>query len=533
MEFRLLGDVEVVADGRLVDIGHARQQWVLVALLLDANRAVSVDDLGDRIWDGRPPQSWRETIYGYVSRLRSALTGLDVEIARRPGGYILTTDPDTIDLNRFRRLVREARWCPDDYALVVYERALGLWRGEPLGGFDNAWLASLRPALHAEHLAARLDRNAIAVHRRPEQAVVELIRLAAAHPFHEHVTALLMIALQRSGRTAEALAAGRQLRQRLDEELGIDVGPEVRNVELAILRGDYVTDGVARRAEPAQPSPAQPSPAQPSPAQPSPAQPSPAQPSPAQPSPAQRNPAQPAPARSSADRPVFSAPPAPAPVRADRSATIAAIDQLIARCVDRPQRPGQYRYFEVRYLPFGADSNRGTEMWIPLDPFDDWLVRRFDGDNHEELRGPYGGGHFPVAGSWHTPTPDFYASVPRDPQTMYRTLRAMFPEPGWSADAPFVEIRNALTSFPAPADLRVTVLRLLRDDPAILATSNAPSFHRTRATAIGVAHLNGPRQERTDILFDSATAEVLGANNDGRPLNANRHAIVDNLGQRP
>ena len=94
LEFQLLGDVQARRNGQVVDIGHARQRCVLVALLVDANHAVSIDQLVDRVWADRAPYRAREVLYSYLSRLRQTLT-TDVQITRRPGGYVLAVDPTT------------------------------------------------------------------------------------------------------------------------------------------------------------------------------------------------------------------------------------------------------------------------------------------------------------------------------------------------------------------------------------------------------------------------------------------------------
>src|SRR3954453_15858937 len=131
-EFRLLGDFEARVDGRIIDVGHARQRCVLVVLLVEANRAVSVDRLIDRVWADHPPQRARGAVYNYVSRLRRALANSGGGmIARRSEGYCLTLDPLTVDLHRFRHLVGRARVAaaPDDAAALLGQ-ALAMWRGD-------------------------------------------------------------------------------------------------------------------------------------------------------------------------------------------------------------------------------------------------------------------------------------------------------------------------------------------------------------------------------------------------------------------
>jgi len=110
VEFGLLGDVEVRVDGHPVEVGHARQRCVLVVLLTEATRAVSVDQLVDRVWGDRAPLRARQTLYNYLSRLRHALSPIaDVDLVRQSGGYVLAVDPMAVDVHRFRHLVVQAR----------------------------------------------------------------------------------------------------------------------------------------------------------------------------------------------------------------------------------------------------------------------------------------------------------------------------------------------------------------------------------------------------------------------------------------
>src|SRR5687767_2875355 len=117
VEFRLLGDVEAVVDDRLLDLGHARQRSVLAVLLVDVNRVVPADRLLDRVWADRLPQRARATLSSYLSRLRRLLSPAGVGLERRPGGYVLSADPMSVDLHRFRWLVSRARSADGSTAL--------------------------------------------------------------------------------------------------------------------------------------------------------------------------------------------------------------------------------------------------------------------------------------------------------------------------------------------------------------------------------------------------------------------------------
>ena len=126
--FQLLGAMEARLDGRLVEVGHMRRWCVLAVLLIDANRAVPPDQLVDRVWGERAPQRARDTLYGYLSRLRRAFgTTAEVAILRQPGGYVLEVDPETVDVHRFQRLTAAARAAADgDAVMALLDEALAL-----------------------------------------------------------------------------------------------------------------------------------------------------------------------------------------------------------------------------------------------------------------------------------------------------------------------------------------------------------------------------------------------------------------------
>ncbi|MBF9129618.1 winged helix-turn-helix domain-containing protein [Plantactinospora sp. S1510] len=241
LEFRLLGDVDVHVDGHRIEMGPARQRSVLVALLVDANEIVSVGQLLDRVWADRRPQRARETLYSYLSRLRHRLSpAAGVTVTRRSAGYLLTAPPDAVDLHRFRGLVRQARNTEDDArALPMFDEALGLWRGEAFAHLENPWLSTLREALGQERFAAELDRRDIALRRGLHgELLPELTRRAAEHPLDERLAGQLLLALYRSGRQADALDHYARLRRHLADTLGVDPGPELRQLHLRMLHTD-------------------------------------------------------------------------------------------------------------------------------------------------------------------------------------------------------------------------------------------------------------------------------------------------------
>lgn len=241
MEFRLLGDVEAWVDEQRVEIGHVRQRCVLVALLVDVNRTVATDHMIDRVWADVPPHNARNALAAYMSRLRNLFAGArEVQILRKPGGYLLSADTSSVDLHRFRALVSAARASSDPAAATeTFDQALRLWHGEPLSSLDTPWITEVRNTLAVERFSAVLDRNDAALAAgRHVQIVGDLTTDFQANPLDERLAAQLMLAQYRSGRQAEALDTYRVMRDRLVEELGVDPSPTLRDAYQQILDGD-------------------------------------------------------------------------------------------------------------------------------------------------------------------------------------------------------------------------------------------------------------------------------------------------------
>jgi YVTN family beta-propeller protein len=242
VEFVILGPLEARDDGRRLALGGPKQRAVLAMLLLDANRPVSRDRLIDRLWGESPPPSAAHTLDDYVSRLRRALGAARIE--RHPAGYLIRVEPGELDLERFEALLEQGRAAAADgdavQASTVLGEALDLWRGRALADLENEPFAtSESERLEERRLLAEEARIEAELELgRGGELVGELERLVAEHPFRERLLGQLMLALYQAGRQAEALAAYQAGRRRLAAELGLEPGPELRELERRILAHD-------------------------------------------------------------------------------------------------------------------------------------------------------------------------------------------------------------------------------------------------------------------------------------------------------
>ncbi|MGZ8740562.1 MAG: BTAD domain-containing putative transcriptional regulator, partial [Gaiellaceae bacterium] len=258
MKFLILGPLEVRDGARTVPLGGPKPRALLGVLLLHANGVVSTARLIDELWGDTPPETAVTMVQVYVSRLRKVLPAGALQT--RPPGYRLEVEPEQVDLIRFERLVTDAGHADPELSARLLGEALALWRGPPLADLllegearhEASRLNDLHLATNIERIEAELE---LGHHVR---MVGELEALAAAHPYREALHGLLMLALYRSGRQADALEAYRSVRKRLGEELGLTPGDDLRGLEAAILRQDSALDLVAGgpAAAPVQGSPA-------------------------------------------------------------------------------------------------------------------------------------------------------------------------------------------------------------------------------------------------------------------------------------
>src|SRR5215208_2410309 len=255
MEFRILGPLEVVEHDRVLAVGGGKQRALLAVLLLHANEVVSNDRLLDDLWGASAPATATKSIQLYVSRLRKELG--EARLITRAPGYLLRVDRSELDVARFEQLVGEARVAEPERASRKLRDALAMWRGPPLA--DLAYEAFAQPEI-ARLEESRLDalEQRIAADLaagRHAQLVGELEALVTEHPLRERLWIQLMLALYRSSRQAEALAAYRGARRVLDEELGLEPSAELKQLEHAVLQHDPGLDLAPAPSPPARAAP--------------------------------------------------------------------------------------------------------------------------------------------------------------------------------------------------------------------------------------------------------------------------------------
>ncbi|GAB2828743.1 BTAD domain-containing putative transcriptional regulator [Actinocorallia aurea] len=253
LSFRVLGPVEVAdAVGAPVKLGGGRRT-LLALLLSEPGRVVAMDRIVEALWHGDPPPSAHGVVLAHVSHLRRALdpgrTG-ESRIATRAPGYVFTAAPGELDALRFTELVAEGERALGDGdaagALRLLDEALTLWRGRPFAGIDADPELDLRVAELEEQRLRLLELRAEALLRRGRagEAAAEAETLVRERPLRERSWELLMRARYRDGRQADALAAYQDCRDLLDAELGLEPGPALRDLQLAVLRRDPALDAV-------------------------------------------------------------------------------------------------------------------------------------------------------------------------------------------------------------------------------------------------------------------------------------------------
>ena len=256
MRVRVLGALEVERAGQVLDLGGLKPRILVGLLVASAGRPVPVEHLIDQIWDEAPPAQVAASLQSYVARLRRVLEPCrdgrsPAQVLRtRPGGYSLHVPEGGVDAQEFTRLLAEVRDGAGDPARAL-SSALALWRGTAYAGLGCPALDAEATRLEELRMGAverlwqlRLDRG------EHTEAVAELEQLVRAHPLRERLWGLLALALYRSARQGDALAALRRARDHLAGELGVDPGPELRALEVMVLQQHPTLDAPLGRAEP-------------------------------------------------------------------------------------------------------------------------------------------------------------------------------------------------------------------------------------------------------------------------------------------
>jgi len=241
LQFGLLGPLAVWSDGDVIEVRGAKRRGLLAYLLVHAGEPQPLDRIVDALWAGSPSRGADATIRTYISQLRKLLGSDVVQLALRPGGYALEFEPRALDSAQFEAAVAGATALPEpNPRLALLDEALSLWRGAPLDEFAGQQWADDRgrqwTRLHV--LAHQMRAGALLDTARHRDALPALEQLVAVYPLHEPFWAQLIVARYRCGQQADALAAAREARHVLAQELGIDPGPELVDLESKVLAHD-------------------------------------------------------------------------------------------------------------------------------------------------------------------------------------------------------------------------------------------------------------------------------------------------------
>jgi DNA-binding SARP family transcriptional activator len=249
MRVTVLGPVAIVVDGRPYSVARAQNRGMLGRLLLDAGRPVSAAAIVEAIWGGAAPPSARAQVHAGMHAIKCRLAELGAPALFRSGtsGYQVDVPPGGVDLLDFEARVRQARRMREagdpGRAAASLRAALDLWQGEPLAGAEGAFAGHVRAELAERRLGVLEEVTGLELELGRHAAVVaELAAAVAVHPLRETLRARLALALHRCGRTAEALENIRCYRRFLADEIGIDAGPDLMALELAMLRADPVLE---------------------------------------------------------------------------------------------------------------------------------------------------------------------------------------------------------------------------------------------------------------------------------------------------
>jgi DNA-binding SARP family transcriptional activator/tetratricopeptide (TPR) repeat protein len=247
VEFRILGPVQLWADGKQYDFGSRKERCALAVLLWERGRPVRIETLIDRVWGDDPPEKVLTSLYSCLSRLRNQMREASGNVrgdrltrSGSSGAYVLDAAIDEVDFRIFRELSNKAKAASADgdfeQAVTLFQEAESLWRGTPLAGLSGTWADGVRMRLEEERLEATIDRLDAELHLgRHASLVGELFDLAAQHPLNQEPTRLLMLALHGSGRQPDASRVYLAFRRRLLDEDGSDPTPELDDLYQQML----------------------------------------------------------------------------------------------------------------------------------------------------------------------------------------------------------------------------------------------------------------------------------------------------------
>lgn len=242
MVFRVLGPLEVDVDGVPTSVSGARARALMTALLLRPNSVASASWLVEALWGDRPPENAANALHQVVGRLRTQLGSVGASIVTRPPGYVLVLGESAIDADRFAAGYRAARAVAATdpaQAAALLDEALAWWRGPAYGEFADGFALAASAGLEELRVAALEQRAALALATGlAAEAVAGARDLVGQWPLRERPVEILMRALHADGRAGEALEAFRRHREVVAEELGLDPGPALRELEAGILRDD-------------------------------------------------------------------------------------------------------------------------------------------------------------------------------------------------------------------------------------------------------------------------------------------------------
>jgi DNA-binding SARP family transcriptional activator len=251
LEIGVLGPVTARVDGEELGVAGARQRALLIALAVDAGRLVPTDVLVERVWNGDLPARPDNALQQQVLKLRRALG--ESAVAFEPPGYRLAVEPEAVDATRFEQLVERARGiagADPQGAEAALAEALALWRGPALAeAAYRDWAAGESARLDELRVQAQeLRLEAIVASGRPSEAIGDLEQLVRSEPLRERLWSLLILALYRAGRQADALATFTQARTRLVEDLGVEPSAELRRLHQQVLGQDPALEVACRPA---------------------------------------------------------------------------------------------------------------------------------------------------------------------------------------------------------------------------------------------------------------------------------------------